>query len=54
MLTDYFLYSMGYYDHVKKTGGRVDPTKIDRSANDFKFPATVPADLETHGGEDVG
>lgn len=45
---------LGYYAHTKPEGGRVDPTKIDRSANDFRFPSTVPVDLETHGGEDVG
>lgn len=45
---------LGFYDHTKTSGGRVDPTTLDRSANGFKFPTTVPNDLETHGGEDVG
>lgn len=45
---------LGYYNHTKETGGRVDATTLDLKPNDFKFPATVPLDLETHGGEDVG
>lgn len=45
---------LGYYDHTELTGGRKDPNSLDRSANGFKFPTTLPTDLETHGGEDVG
>jgi alkaline phosphatase len=46
---------MGYYNHINSVeGGRVNPNSIDRSANNFRFPATVPRDFETHGGEDVG
>ncbi|KAG5683695.1 hypothetical protein PVAND_012961 [Polypedilum vanderplanki] len=40
-----------------KNGERVDPTKVESYSNDFnnhKFPATVPLESETHGGEDVG
>jgi alkaline phosphatase len=44
---------MGYELHVKKDGGRVDVTQLDTSPIDFQFPATVPRDSETHGGEDV-
>ncbi|XP_070506410.1 alkaline phosphatase-like isoform X1 [Chironomus tepperi] len=38
-------------------GERVDPSKLNgyiRNLNDLKFPATVPREDETHGGEDVG
>jgi alkaline phosphatase len=45
---------MGYYVHKDPEGGRRNSTTIDRSANNFQFPATVPLDFETHGGEDVG
>lgn len=46
---------MGFYDHVQSTGGRVNPnTMPTRTENNFRFPATVPLDSETHGGEDVG
>jgi alkaline phosphatase len=45
---------LGYYVHTNPEGGRKDPTKIDRSANNFRFPTTLPVDSETHGGEDVG
>lgn len=44
---------LGYYNHTT-TGGRVNPNSLDRSSNDFRFPATVPKDSESHGGEDVG
>lgn len=48
----------GYYNtyNVDATdaGGRKDPSKQDLEALDFKFPATVPTDVETHGGSHVG
>lgn len=44
---------MGYYTHKKATGGRVDPTNVDLQKADTTFPATVPLDSETHGGDDV-
>jgi len=44
---------LGFYGH-KTDAGRVDPSTIDRSANDFRFPTTLPVDSESHGGEDVG
>lgn len=45
---------LGFYDHYNPTGGRVDASQLDQSANDFRFPATLPVENETHGGEDVG
>jgi len=46
---------LGYYVHTNQThGGRVDASTLDRESNLFQFPATVPRDSETHGGEDVG
>lgn len=44
---------MGFYNHTVATG-RVDATTLDMSPNNFRFPATVPVDSESHGGEDVG
>lgn len=44
----------GFYNHTKAAGGRVDATTLDLTVNDFRFPATVPLDFESHGGEDVG
>lgn len=44
----------GFYNHTKPTGGRVDATTLDRRPDNFRFPATVPLDEDTHGGEDVG
>lgn len=43
----------GYYDHVKKEGGRVDPNSLPKPIH-FRYPAMTPNDLETHGGDDVG
>lgn len=43
----------GYNKHVKTEGGRVDPKSL-ATPIDFRFPATVPRDSETHGGDDVG
>lgn len=46
---------LGFYDHFNQThGGRINAEELDRSANGFKFPTTLPVDLESHGGEDVG
>lgn len=43
------------FDIHRKNNARVDPTTIKNAADDdFLFPTTVPADLETHGGDDVG
>lgn len=44
---------LGFYVH-KTDEGRVDASKIDRTANGFRFPTTLPVDSESHGGEDVG
>ena len=46
----------GYYGHMNNAtgGGRLDPTKQELYKNStLQFPATVPLDQETHGGEDV-
>ncbi|XP_001663535.2 membrane-bound alkaline phosphatase [Aedes aegypti] len=44
----------GYYDHIDlETKGRKDIRKLDTTADYFRFPATLPVDSETHGGEDV-
>jgi alkaline phosphatase len=32
----------------------VNPNILASKHNDFMFPATVPAYVETHGGDDVG
>lgn len=45
---------LGFYDHTSPSGERVDASKVDRSANGYKFPTTLPVDSESHGGEDVG
>jgi alkaline phosphatase len=45
---------MGYFDHTLPSGNRRDPQEMDFMDKDFRQPATVPLDLETHGGEDVG
>jgi alkaline phosphatase len=46
---------LGFYNHVDTVnGGRVNPNLMDRSANNFRFPTTVPVESETHGGDDVG
>lgn len=45
----------GYYNtYHEDAGGRQDPSKQDLEALDFKFPATVPLDVESHGGGHVG
>ncbi|ETN62062.1 alkaline phosphatase [Anopheles darlingi] len=44
----------GHKKHVdKNTGTRMDVREMDRSKDNFDFPAMVPKDSETHGGEDV-
>lgn len=43
----------GYHKHVKTEGGRVDPKTLAKPI-DFRYPATLPRDSETHGGDDVG
>ncbi|XP_063705999.1 membrane-bound alkaline phosphatase-like [Culicoides brevitarsis] len=43
----------GYKKHVKEEGGRVDPKTL-KKPSDFRHPATLPKDSETHGGDDVG
>lgn len=42
----------GYNRNTKKSGGRVDPNTLNTQKYDFEFPATVPLDSETHGGDD--
>lgn len=32
----------GFPDHRNPEGGRVSPVNMDRSSDDFRFPATVP------------
>ncbi|KAG5683699.1 hypothetical protein PVAND_012965 [Polypedilum vanderplanki] len=54
---DYFSLSYangpGYYTH-RKAGARVDPKTLDTTGIGFNFPATVPAYVETHSGDDIG
>lgn len=55
---EYFILSyangLGYYDHVKPEGGRVDPSEIKWESDIYqRYPATAPHELETHGGDDV-
>lgn len=38
---------------MDKPGSRVDVRTLNSSARDFRFPATAPADSESHGGDDV-
>ncbi|XP_052860805.1 membrane-bound alkaline phosphatase-like [Anopheles cruzii] len=46
----------GFYTHVDaEKGSRADVRELDNFNEDnFPFPAMLPVDLETHGGEDVG
>jgi alkaline phosphatase len=44
---------MGFFDHFQPTGGRVDPNGMHYERLDFRQPATVPLEDETHSGEDV-
>lgn len=43
----------GYEDHFIN-GHRIDPSTLNISPLNFRFPATVPLKAETHAGEDVG
>nr|UYX71625.1 membrane-bound alkaline phosphatase [Culex quinquefasciatus] len=46
---------LGFYDHIDPVEKkRTDINKMDMTADDFRFPATLPVESETHGGEDVG
>lgn len=42
-----------HYKHVNPNGTRKNPESMDFSKKDFQYPATVPLDMESHGGEDV-
>lgn len=42
-----------YYSHVHPNGTRKNPKFMDFYKTDFQYPATVPLDMESHGGEDV-
>lgn len=42
-----------FNDHLVPDVGRRDPSKMDSSGNDFRYPSGAPADYEAHGGEDV-
>ncbi|XP_055528518.1 membrane-bound alkaline phosphatase-like [Wyeomyia smithii] len=45
---------LGFYDHIDvENKGRMDIRNMDTTADYFRYPATVPVELETHGGEDV-
>lgn len=46
----------GYDDHhdSKDLSKRIDVTTLDQTKYDFAYPATIPVDSETHGGDDVG
>ncbi|XP_065093658.1 alkaline phosphatase-like [Ochlerotatus camptorhynchus] len=45
---------LGYYDHSDTVKGtRKNLAEMDTTADDFRFPSTVPLKKETHGGEDV-
>ena len=46
---------LGFYKHVDEAKGtRANVREMeDAGADDFRFPAMLPVDLETHGGEDV-
>lgn len=44
---------LGFYEHINESG-RKNPLDMDFNGNNFKQPAAVPLDEETHGGDDVG
>uniref|UniRef100_A0A336KJX8 Alkaline phosphatase n=1 Tax=Culicoides sonorensis TaxID=179676 RepID=A0A336KJX8_CULSO len=44
----------GYYNTYNENGGRKDPSQENLEALDYKFPATVPLNVESHGGGHVG
>lgn len=55
LLTLNYANGMGYFDHFDlENGGRLNPDDMKTNEPYFRFPATVPLDLETHGGDDVG
>lgn len=41
------------FAHTFKDGKRVDLKTLDMANHKFQYPATVPRDKDTHGGEDV-
>lgn len=45
----------GFFNHINVTGDgkRINPLSIDTSGIRFQFPATVPKEIETNGGDDV-
>lgn len=47
--------TLGYYSgyNAKGTKGRDDLSAVDTTARDFRQPALIPLNSETHGGEDV-
>lgn len=47
------MYSQRHYKHVHPNGTRKNSSAMDFSQKDFQYPATVPLDMESHGGEDV-
>lgn len=44
----------GYYQTYYENGSRIDLSKYDFKNPKHRYPATIPLDSETHGGEDVG
>lgn len=44
----------GYYNTYNEDGSRVNPETYDITHPKMQYPATVPRDKDTHGGEDVG
>lgn len=45
---------LGYDVHINETTGeRINPLLLDSASLDFMYPATVPLESETHGGDDV-
>ena len=42
------------FNQTFKDGKRVDPTSLNMTDYKFQYPATVPREKDTHGGEDVG
>lgn len=43
-----------YKTFIDSTGKRANVDKLDRSPWSFMYPASIPVDSETHGGDDVG
>lgn len=44
----------GYYKTYNSDGSRVNPETYDFTDPKMNYPATVPRDKDTHGGDDVG